>query len=484
MLRLLRDPKLQLFWFIFHAVLGFACVKSKFPLILWFYVVCINMAISVFSKKDSQYNLICFLAYIMGFEVLARGVNATPFIPHEVGKYTALLGFMVGIAMGGPIKKISLYGVGMLLLSIPGVLLMPDYYFKDIVFNYFGPAALFLGVIFCSRQIINYTQFKDLIRTMVYSIFTLACFAIFKASTFENIEYTLSANFEASGGSITNQVATLFGTAICCIIIMYLSGQRLFKYKWMDLSLLLLFTIRGLLTFSRGGMVSALLAIIIILVMPKAKAAWQDHEVRIRKLNLPAILVVGIILVGSFYFVNAMTNNYLLYRYQGQTARSINTGFSNDITLNQITSGRVTIFKSDLNMFMAYPALGVGVGQTKWRRPEFGGDTKSGSHIEMSRLMAEHGFFGAILVFMIFIYPFMRLLSEPNNYRRMINMVFLLMALSATFHNAMRTMITPLLFAFTHIHIVPDSYDWRAHLKSKKRFTPRKVIEEQEPEPA
>jgi hypothetical protein len=484
MLNLLRNPKLQVFWFIFHAALGFVCVKSKFPLIIWFYAVSFSLVISAFSKKEPQLNLICFLAYIMGFEVLARGVNATPLIPHEVGKYTALFGFLLGLALGGPIRKISLYGLGMFLLSLPAVLLMPKYHFNDIVFNYFGPAALFFGVIFCNRQIITYTQFKGMMRMMVYSIFSLACFAIFKASTFDKIEYTLSANFESSGGSITNQVATLFGTAICCLVIMYLSGQRLFRYKWMDLSLLLLFAIRGLLTFSRGGMVSAGLAIVIIMIMPKAKAAWQDNEVRLKKLNPTAILVVAILMVGSFYFVNALTNNYLLYRYQGKTERAINTGFDNDVTLDQITSGRVTILRTDLAMFMAYPALGVGVGQSKWRRPEFGGESLAGSHMEFSRLLAEHGFLGLTLVCMIFIYPFFRLLREPNNYRRMINLVFLIMALSATLHNAMRTMITPLLFAFTYIHIVPDSYDWRSHLKAKKRFTPREVVELPQPAPA
>ncbi len=472
MLKLLGSEKYQLFWFIFHAGLGFACVQSKWPLIFWFYIVCLGFVVSFFSKKDLQFNVLCFLAYVLGIEVLGRGAGCTPFIPQEVGKYSAFLFFFIGLALGGPIKKVSLYGIGMLLLSLPGILIMPEYRMKDIVFNYLGLVALFLGVIFCSRQIVTYKQFKMLLRIMVYAIFSLACFTIFKAATFEKIEYKLTANYESSGGSITNQVSTLFGTGICVIVIMFLSGQRLFKYRWMDISLLLLFCVRGLLTFSRGGMVSAALAILLIVLIPKAKAAFQDAEVRLKKVSPGSFLVLVLGLTLCFYFVNAFTNNYLVYRYEGKTERSLQTGFDNSVGIDQITSGRISIMNTDFNMFLANPALGVGVGQSKWLRPLYGGKSISSTHLEFSRLLAEHGFLGFILVIMLYFYPGVKVLREPNNYRRIVMVVFFVMSLSCTFHNAMRTMITPLLFSFAFLYIVPDGYDWRAHLKTKRRFTP------------
>lgn len=470
MFKFLRDEKYQLFWFIFHAALGIACVFSKFFLIGWFYFITVSLIINVFLNKNTQISIICYLSYALGFEVLSRGVGAPPFIPHEVGKYITFAGFFLGILTGGPIKRTSIYGVAMLLLSIPAILIMPKFEAKPFVFNYLGPLALFLGVIFCSKQILTYTNFKEVMRIMVYSIFTLACYTIFRASTFEKVEYTLAANYDAAGGSITNQVATLFGTAICIIMIMYLTRQTLFKYKWMDISLLILFTIRGLLTFSRGGMVSAVLALIVIVLMPKAKEAWQDSEIKFKKISASNVLIIIGLLLGSFFFVNSMTDNMLTYRYQGRTQRSLETGFTNTITVNEITTGRVDIMITDLKMFMAYPALGVGVGQSRILRPQYGDLGSAAAHLELSRLLAEHGFLGLILVIMIYIYPFIKLVEEPNNYKRIIMVVFLVMALSASLHNAMRTMISPLLFAFCFLYIVPDSYDWRTHLKTKKRY--------------
>jgi hypothetical protein len=469
MIKYLRDDKYQIFWLIFHALIGFASVTTKYVLIAWFYIVIISVLISIFAGKERQINIICFLGYLLGIEVLARGLSAAPYIPHEVGKYTVFFFFLLGLIVGGPVKKVSVYGAAMLLLSIPAVLLTPIST-KAFVFNYLGPLGLFLGVIFCSRQIITYKQFKELCRVMVYSVFTLACYAIFRASTFEKIEYNLLANFESSGGSITNQVSTLFGTAICIIMLLFLTGQQMFKYKWMDLSILLLFIIRGLLSFSRGGMISAVLTLLLVVFLPKPKNAFTDSEVRIRKISPLSIFVILFLTAGSFFLVNAMTNNFLLYRYQGKTQKALETGFDNRADIDQISAGRYNVMMSDLNMFMAYPALGVGVGQSPRLRHLYGGGTGVTSHLEFSRLLAEHGSLGLVIVIMMFIYPFFKMLGEPNYYRRIIMAVFLVMGLSVTFHNAMRTMITPLFFAFAFLNIVPTDYDLMTGKKPKIRL--------------
>lgn len=478
MIKYLQDDKLQFFWLIFHAALGFICVKTKFALIIWFFIVSASFVISLFKTKEPQFALICFLGYLLGIEVLARGVNGDPFIPHEVGKYAAFFGFFAGLSFGGPIKKISIYGFAMLLLSLPAVFIVP-FATKNIVFNYLGPASLFLGVMFCSRQIITYTQFKQLCRIMIYSIFALACFTIFKASTFEKIDYNLLANFASAGGSITNQVATLYGTGICIMVLMFVTGQRLFKYQWVDISLLALFLLRGFLTFSRGGMVSAGLAVLVILAIPKAVNALKDDEIKIRKISPASVLLIIFFMVASFYIINSFTNNYLLYRYQGKTQRSLQTGFNNDADIDQISAGRYTVMLSDLNMFMAYPALGVGLGQSVILRPRYGGEVGINSHLEFSRLLAEHGALGLLIVIMMYVYPFFKMLFERNYYKRIIMAVFLIMGLSVTFHNAMRTMITPLLFAFAFLNIVPTDYDWEAGLKVRKiwSFLPKEPLD-------
>jgi O-antigen ligase len=249
---------------------------------------------------------------------------------------------------------------------------------------------------------------------------------------------------------------------------MNLTKQILFKYKIIDISLILLFAIRGLLTFSRGGMLSAVLTILVVVMFPKAKAAWQDNEVKLGNIRMGPLIIGVILLAASFFIINAFTNNNLLYRYQGKTERDVRSGFDKTQDLEQLSSGRLAVFISDIKMFIAQPAIGVGVGQSAILRPEYGGPPNVQPHLEMSRLLAEHGLPGLVIVIMMYIYPFFKVANEPNNYRRAFMLVMLIMALSVTFHSAMRTMVSPLLFAFAFINLVPTDYDWRAHLMGKR----------------
>jgi len=472
MFKYLASEKLTIFWLIFHAFIGFASVNSMWPLVGWFYVLMATFIISLFRPENARFNLLVVICYTMTIEVLGRGVHANPYIPTEVGKYAGVVLFALGLVLGGPIKKISIYGVMLIFASLPGLLFSESLERKSIVFNYFGPLALFLGVIFCSRQILTFSQFKALLRITIYGIFPLACFAMFKAAEFDKIDYGVTANYEASAGSITNQVSTLMGAAIGIMALMYLSNQKMFRYQAIDLAVLGLFLVRGLLTFSRGGMISAGMAIVLLIIWPKAKSAWQDKQIRMRNVPIANLFISAILMAALVLAVNIYTNNYLLYRYQGRTEASLRSGFvrDKDRSLEQWSSGRLAIVESDLRMFLGNPFVGVGVGGSREKRHEYGGPKNHAAHVELSRMLAEHGLFGLLMVFMVFIYPFARLFGEPNNYVRSVRIVLLVMALSASFHNAMRTMITPVLFGFAFIRLIPDNYDWRSHLKQNKRL--------------
>jgi O-antigen ligase len=232
--------------------------------------------------------------------------------------------------------------------------------------------------------------------------------------------------------------------------------------------------VRGLLTFSRGGMVTSIIAILIVMIFPKAKAAWQDGEIKLRNFSVSSILITFSIVFVVFLAINAYTGNYLLYRYQGKTERSIQSGFEKKADLDQISSGRYKIMISDFQMFADYPALGVGVGHSVKVREQYGAGAGFHPHLEFSRLLAEHGLPGLALIVMIFIYPFYKIWHEPNNYRRSIMLLFMIVGLASTFHSAMRTMVTPLLFAFAFINYVPTNFDWRTELAVQKKRILRK----------
>lgn len=466
MISLFKKEHWQLFWVMFHIGLGVATGLSKWPLIVWYYLMIVSFAGSLFfGSGNARHSIIYFLGYSIGIEVMARAVYATPFIPDQTGKYLGILMFSIGLTMGGPIKRTSAYGVLMLLLSLPALAIAPEYTRKMVVFNYAGPLALFLGVMFCSRQIFTFSDVKNLFRIILFPVISAAVFTLFKASQVENLQYGLSANFESSGGSTTNQVATLIGAGISILFLANLTGQRLFKFALVDIAVFIFITVRGLLTFSRGGMLSALLAILAVILWPKAAAVFQDQEIQMKKIKPSSVFFSALLIVITILAINQYTNNFLFYRYQGKTERSLKTGFDNTLTADQITSGRITIMNSDIAIFLGNPFLGVGVGWSMVVRPQYGGPPAHASHLEFSRLLSEHGLPGLVLVIMIFIYPFFEVNKRNNNYTRSIMLIFLIVGLSATFHSAMRTMITPLLFSFAFIKFVPTNYDWQSQLK-------------------
>src|SRR5690606_31754763 len=99
---------------------------------------------------------------------------------------------------------------------------------------------------------------------------------------------------------------------------------------------------------------------------------------------------------------NRLTDNILLLRYQGETAGTLRGTREKD--LSQITSGRYDIFLSDLQIWTDNFILGVGPGESPNMR-EGASQFKLLAHVEMSRLLSEHGLFGFIISLTLFILP-------------------------------------------------------------------------------
>ena len=458
MFKYLKDEKLQLFWIIFHTLIGLSAISTKWVLIGWFYVVVISTIISLFGKEP-EYVIMCVSCYILGFEILARGVHASPYIPAEVGKYFVLFMFAFGISIDPVRKQNKLYGVSLLLLSIPA-LFFASYSYKQIVFNYLGILTLIIGVIFYSRHILTLDKFIGLCRIMVYSILMLCMYAVFRASSFEKLEFNVSANFQTAG-TITNQVSSLLGTGATIIVLIYVTGKSIFN-KFIDIILLLLFFGVGLISFSRGGVISGLIAILLILLFPRIQKSYRNKsslDIDVQNISPVSIILIIGVFAFSFFVINSISDNYLYYRYMGKTEREIKTGFDKDFNANKFSSGRAHIMEGDINIFLDNPGFGVGVGNSRYVRMLGGKPLNIASHTEATRLLAEHGSLGLIMFFMIFIYPIFKAFGERSNFQRLLIISFFTISITVTFHNAMRTCITPVLFALTFLLVVPNNID-------------------------
>jgi hypothetical protein len=91
--------KRNLFWVIFHAVLGLISAITPFALIAWFYLILLsNSSKAIFQlRKGKSFFYIALIAYLISLEMLGRMTKAYPFIPLELSKYFLPLASIIGV---------------------------------------------------------------------------------------------------------------------------------------------------------------------------------------------------------------------------------------------------------------------------------------------------------------------------------------------------------------------------------------------------
>jgi hypothetical protein len=431
--------KRNLFWFGFHILLGFVSTVTSIALIVWFYTVLftsLNKSI-INLRKGRPFYYISQITYLVGFEMLGRMTKAYPFIPIELSKYFIIIFSLLGLVI---IQKRNLFWFVLVILSF--FLLIVDQsgqrvYF-DIINNYFGFLAVCLLLsLLLTQKFINF-PIHLILKLLLYAIIPSLFFSFIKTPDIDDIQFRLNANFETSGGAATNQVATVFGLGLMICFYFWYKKIEFSGYRNLDLMLGISFLAQGLLTFSRGGLVVAILGIVLFIVLYAKKINF-----RLVYLALITLLLV----IFTFNYIDNLTGGKLLLRYQGETEGTYNYGAEKD--LKKITSGRSLIFEEDLKLWFSHPILGVGVGSSRYLRG--GTDEKVSAHIELSRLLAEQGLLGLVyFLALINIGIRLRKLSILDK-SKIIYFVLFVVGFLTTFHAAMRTFVTPLLIGLSVI---------------------------------
>jgi O-antigen ligase len=166
---------------------------------------------------------------------------------------------------------------------------------------------------------------------------------------------------------------------------------------------------------------------------------------------------------------NYITGGNLLLRYMGETAGTL-AGIK-DKDLNQITTNRLTIFTSDLELFTENPIFGVGAAASKYQRSMLAGEV---AHVELSRLLAEHGIFAFGIIIGLFYVFFTNLSGVKNKLSKGLLVSFAVLSVYTTFHAATRTFMSPMLMAMACVILVEEK---SVKNKPVKKETPSKVIQ-------
>jgi hypothetical protein len=430
-----------------HLVLGFLATLSPFFLIGVVYALLLSFLNIIYRLRGitRAKTIVYFLSYFSAFEVISRMSRSSPFIPYELGKYLAFIILFYGII---ELKGLKVNGILLVLLLIPGIILaLPNTKgYGDIIFNVFGLINLGLGISFFSTLKKSGIDLYRIVRLMIYPLLSALVFTIIRTPSFDDIEFKLGAMTSTSGGFGSNQVSTAFGLALFLVFLLWYSGYSFSGLpKIVDLGIALMFLFQGLLTFSRGGLIGGVIAIVILFI---GSLVSVTRKSKIKPIYFVIAVPIAILIIS---YANKLSGGNLFLRYQGETTGTLKGTKEKD--LNQLTTGRSEIFLEDVKLFQEYPIFGVGVGQSRYFRKGSEGVEGAAAHIEMTRLLSEHGIFGLLIVIVLIFQLIKKLLLLQGNKEKLVLFLFYLIGFYTTFHAATRTFISPLLMSLSFIPV-------------------------------
>jgi hypothetical protein len=343
---------------------------------------------------------------------------------------------------------------------VPGIViasLNPDYdevFRKAVAFNLSGPVCLGVSALYCYYKKISKKNFQKVLLMLLLPIITNMFYLFFYTPSLQEMVINIGANYAATGGYGPNQIATIMGMGSLLLVI------RLFdvKGKWVnliDLGLLGMMSYRAIITFSRGGIVTALIcaaAFIFLLYYKKGRREQKQLQIKI-------IFLVGV-LFASWAFSATGSSGLIVNRWTGKDARGREK--------EDLTTGRVDLLSTELEAFYHNPVVGVGVGKAKsYREKELGEEIAT--HSEVSRLLSEHGLLGLLGVTILVVVPMLFWLKFKNNYFFLCFMLFWFLTVN---HSAMRIALPAFVYGLALLYIVED-----------KRAVGRNAIKERKPGP-
>lgn len=426
-----------------HILIGLLIYLIR-PLSKVYAVAIVAVGLYYVIKRQNKNNEVLFLsAYIVGSEVFLRMTGGN--ILYEFSKYSVMIFMILGMYFSGFSKNAIPFWIYLLLL-LPGVIIATETLNlntdmrKAISFNISGPACLGVAAIYNYNRKILLSQLNNILLAMALPILTTTFYLILYTPNLKDILTGTGSNGETSGGFGPNQVATLLGIGMFIFFSRLLLESKSKLLFIVNLIILFNITYRGLVTFSRGGMLTGLIMIIFLLVYLYFNTKSQARY------NLNRFFVF--IVVGSFItwlYTSNQTGGLIDKRYANEDAvgRKKDTQFT----------GREEIWNSEIEDFVDNPVFGVGVAKALEIREEKNGGMIIASHSEVSRTIAEHGTMGIIALMIVFITPVFLFL---DNRQHIFMFSFLFFWLLTINHAAMRIAAPAFVYSLSLLKVFLD----------------------------
>lgn len=311
-------------------------------------------------------------AYITGAEVLWRMTDAQVF--WEFGKYATAALLMLALLRAGKTKWALLPLIYFLLLLPSAYLTLQSvditYARKSLSFNLSGPFALMVCVLFFSNLRMSLEQLQRTFVALIGPLIGIASITALTTYTISTLKFSDQSSKLTSGGFGPNQVSAILGLGALVGMFILLDSKAGWTIKVLIFSAMTLLGVQSAMTFSRGGLYMAVGGAVLASL----------YLIRDTHSRLTMIVVICAIFVVTNYvvlpYLDAFTGGALSNRF-----------------MDTSSTGRDQIIMLDLHMWRENPIFGVGPGMgmlyrvrvLKW----------VAAHTEYSRLLAEHGVFGA-----------------------------------------------------------------------------------------
>jgi hypothetical protein len=361
-------------------------------------------------------------AYITGVEVLWRMSGAQ--VPWEIGKYAVAAIFIVAALRLGPLSKRQLLPILYFLLLLPAVVLLDvaanaGRAREEISFNLSGPFALAAGAFLGCRTTLSPTHLRYLSIALTAPIIAIAMISLLATLGMSSADFTDASSFIAAGGFGPNQVSSILGLAALVAFLGLFDPEGTGGFKALMLGVMILTVVQSALTFSRGGLYTALVAALLGCLY-----LLRDGRSRVRLLLVALALGIAV-------------NSFLWPRLEDFTQGKISTRFDN-LSLTR----RDALLRDDLRVWLEHPVSGVGPGGSAALR----GVTGAAAHTEFSRLLAEHGLLGLSAVVMLLVICRGSLRQATTAASRAIVVSLFAWSFLTMSHSAMRTVAPSFVF--------------------------------------
>ncbi|PJJ10986.1 O-antigen ligase-like membrane protein [Flavobacterium sp. 1] len=393
----------------------------------------------IVKSKNRNNEALVMSAYIVSIEILLRMTDGI--LLNEFGKYSILIFMFLGMIYSGFSKNALLYWLFLLLL-IPGVILATltlDFETdirKAIAFNISGPVCLGISAIYCYQRKISFDRLLGVITAFSLPLISVAVYLFLYTPSVKAVVTGTQSNFETSGGFGPNQVSTILGLGVFIFFVQLVLNSKSRLLQIINGGFVIVFAFRGIVTFSRGGILTAMMMIFIFLAVLYYQANSNA------KFKIGMIIMLSFVAgMGVWGYSSLQTNGLINKRYANQDAR----GREKKSQL----SGRETLIATEMQMFWDNPILGVGVGRNKEIREKETGIV-SASHNEISRMLAEHGSLGLIDLIILLLTPLVLFLINRQNILALSFLTFWLLTIN---HAAMRLAAPAFVYALSLLKV-------------------------------